>query len=109
MRRRRKETRRVDVYSSNISRYSVYPDYREAGTQGKHAKRPEVRIGDLIEVRIVSIDEDGYGIGSYRGYRVLVEAASPGERINARVKAIRGNTIYAERTGSRQQGGYTGR
>lgn len=99
MRRRRKETRRVDVYSSNISRYSVYPDYREAGAEGKQAREPAVRVGELIEIRVVSIDEDGYGVGSYKGYKVLIEAASPGERISAKVKAVRGNTIYAERVG----------
>jgi len=96
LRRRKKAGRRVDVYSSNIKRYSVYPTYRDAGQRSREA-RAEIPAGEVFEVRISGLDEDGRGVGSYRGYRVLVEAASPGERVRVRVKSVKGRTLYAER------------
>ena len=90
-RRRGKRVRR-DLYGASLSRLSVYP---QAGGPGEGRPEPP-EPGDVLRVRIQSLDEDGAGVGFYRGYRVVVDGASPGETVEALVERVHKRTIYAK-------------
>jgi len=89
LRRRRKA--RGEPYSLDVGRYSVYPPQR--GRRASKQERPSP--GDRILLRITALDENGRGIGFYKGFRVIVEDALPGSRVEAIVTSARGGTIQA--------------
>jgi predicted RNA-binding protein with TRAM domain len=96
VRRRGKRIRR-DVYSSNIQKYSVYP--RPAGGRGGSRGTPntsQLQPGDKISLRIISVDEEGRGVGIYRGVKVIVEGAEPGVQVSVVIRKVEGDTAYAE-------------
>ncbi len=93
VRRRGKRIRR-DVYSSNIQKYSVYPQPRHPEHEPKRASTGKIKRGDTINVRIIDIDDDGRGIGYYMGMKVIVEGVEPGIQVKVRVDKVEGDTIY---------------
>ncbi|MEB2836155.1 MAG: hypothetical protein GSR80_000173 [Desulfurococcales archaeon] len=93
MGRRRKRVRR-DIYSSNIQRLSVYPSAARHGAPDPRAGKPP-SPGDVVSVRIVSLDEDGRGIGYYRGFKVLVDDVEPGINLKVKIVSVEEDAIRA--------------
>ena len=93
MPRRRGKRAGRSIYTSSLSRLSVYP---HAGRPAEEKLPQPPEPGDVILVRVNSIDEDGAGVGVYRGFRVLVDGASPGETVEALVDRVARRTIYAK-------------
>jgi 23S rRNA (uracil1939-C5)-methyltransferase len=56
---------------------------RPSATKEAVGKKP--RVGELIELSIATLDEDGYGIGRAGDFPVLVTGVLPGETVRARI------------------------
>jgi len=52
-------------------------------------------VGDEVNVMINEMDELGRGVVHYRGIRIVVPKAVPGERVRIRIIRIDGNTAQA--------------
>ncbi|MEB3851624.1 MAG: TRAM domain-containing protein [Desulfurococcales archaeon] len=87
MARRRGKRVRRDVYSSNIQRLSVYPNPRSPRESRPQAVR-QLRPGDVVEIRVVELDDDGRGIGYYKGARVIVDDVEPGIQVKVRISRV---------------------
>ncbi len=76
-------------YSVDVQRFSIY--HREEQGSRKRA----LQIGDELNVMINEMDELGRGVVHYRGIRIAVPKAVPGERVRIRITRIDGNTAQA--------------
>ncbi len=92
LRRRGRKSRRTDVYTSNLSKMSVYPRFNRYDDR----KSQEIKEGDVIKVRIIGIDDSGRGIAYYKNVKVLVEDAIPGSEVVCKVVRVSGNLAYAK-------------
>lgn len=57
------------------------------------AKKP--RVGELIELPIATLDEDGYGIGRVGGMAVRVAGVLPGETVRAKITHVGRRELFA--------------
>ena len=96
--RRRGKRVKSNLYGVNVSRLSVYPQAR-IPEEGRRPPKP----GSRIRVHIASVDEEGRGVGSYMGYRVVVDGGEPGESVEAVVTRVSGSTIYARAQGQGEE------
>ena len=76
-------------YSVDVQRFSIY--HREERGSRKRA----LQVGDEVNVMINEMDELGRGVVHYRGIRIVVPKAVPGERVRIRIIRIDGNTAQA--------------
>lgn len=81
MGRRRRVGR--EPYSLDVKRYSVYPTRSSRGDE----KRAPPSPGERVTLRITALDEHGRGVGVYRGFKIVVEDAVPGSRVEALIVA----------------------
>jgi predicted RNA-binding protein with TRAM domain len=59
-------------------------------------ERVALKEGDVIEVRIVGLDETGRGIAYYRGYKVIVDDVTPGSKVVCKLLRVTGNIAYGK-------------
>jgi len=85
---RRRKQHSWNPYTSEIQRYSIYPQYNTDSF--------DLKTGDVITVSINEVDEKGRGLVNYRGRKVIVYNASLGSTVKARVVKITQDTVYAE-------------
>lgn len=55
----------------------------------------KARLGDVFDLTIVALDEDGYGIGCSRDTKVLVTGVLPGETVRVKVTFAGRREIFA--------------
>jgi len=60
------------------------------------AAGPSSKRGDLIELAVTALDEDGNGIGTHDGTNVHVIGALPDERVRARLTHVGKRHLHAE-------------
>ena len=76
-------------YSVDVQRFSIYHREERGG------RRKSLQVGDEINVTINEMDELGRGVVHYRGVRIVVPKAVPGEKVRVRVTRIDGNAAQA--------------
>jgi predicted RNA-binding protein with TRAM domain len=69
-----------EVYNVDVKRFSIY--------RGVNNLKDDVVIGDEIDVLVKEIDENGRGVGFYRGYKVLIPKGFINERVRVRIVKI---------------------
>ncbi len=69
-----------EVYNIDVKRFSIY--------KGVNDLKDDVVIGDEIDVLVKEIDENGRGVGFYRGYKVLIPKGFINERVRVRIVKI---------------------
>lgn len=69
-----------EVYDVDVKRFSIY--------RGVNNLKDDVVIGDEIDVLVKEIDENGRGVGFYRGYKVLIPKGFINERVRVRIVKI---------------------
>lgn len=52
---------------------------------GKEDGTTRLKVGQIIDLTITALNEDGYGVGSHEGWPVLVTGVLPGEEVRGRV------------------------
>jgi predicted RNA-binding protein with TRAM domain len=77
-------------YFLDVKRYSVYPSQ-----SSKREERKPPSPGERVTLRITALDEHGRGVGVYRGFRVIVEDAVPGSRVEALIIGREGGSLRA--------------
>ncbi len=75
-------------YSVDVQRFSIY--HRE-----ERGVRRSLQVGDEVNVVINEMDELGRGVVHYRGVRIVVPKAVPGEKVRIRITRINGNAAQA--------------
>ncbi len=75
-------------YSVDVQRFSIY--HRE-----ERGVRRSLQVGDEVNVVINEMDELGRGVVHYRGVRIVVPKAVPGEKVRIRITRINGNVAQA--------------
>jgi 23S rRNA (uracil1939-C5)-methyltransferase len=65
----------------------------QPGAMVKNEKK--TRLGDVFDLTIAALDEDGYGIGSSRETQVLVTGVLPGETVRVKVTFAGRREIFA--------------
>jgi len=75
-------------YSVDVQRFSIY--HRE-----ERGPRRSLQVGDEVNVMINEMDELGRGVVHYRGIRIVVPKAVPGEKVRIRITRIDGNVAQA--------------
>lgn len=69
-----------NVYNVDVKRFSIYSN--------NNVNKGEVNVGDEIDVVVREIDENGRGVGFYRGYKVLIPKGFINERVRVRIVKI---------------------
>jgi len=69
-----------EVYNIDVKRFSIY--------KGVNDLKDDVVIGDEIDVLVKEIDENGRGVGFYRGYKVLIPKGFINEMVRVRIVKI---------------------
>ncbi|WP_049899195.1 23S rRNA (uridine(2552)-2'-O)-methyltransferase [Natrinema sp. J7-1] len=64
---------------------------------GKGRLTAPVRSGDELEVEIESVGDEGDGIASVDGYRLVVSGAEEGDTVEVRVEDVKPNFGFAQR------------
>jgi len=75
-------------YSVDVQRFSIY--HRE-----ERGPRRSLQVGDEVNVMVNEMDDLGRGIVHYRGIRIIVPKAVPGEKVRIRITRIDGNIAQA--------------
>ena len=65
---------------------------------GKHRLTAPIAEGDIYEVEIVDIGEEGDGVANVEGFTVFVPDATTGETVEIRITDLKPNFAFAERT-----------
>jgi len=73
-------------YTTDLQKLSIYPKTQTDNTL----------IGKTITLVIKDIDENGNGIGTYNGMRVIIPRAELGMKVKAKIKRVNKDTIYAQ-------------
>lgn len=92
------ETTRVAVFSTSASAsQSESPSNTQAASRSHYSESPPVDDGDLVDVEIDSLGDQGDGIGRVGpGYVVIVPDTDVGERVNVRINEAKENVAFAE-------------
>lgn len=90
MARHRKRKHSWNPYTSEIQRLSIYPRVKSG--------YEEFRLKPGMEVVVVinNVDDRGYGVAGYRGYRLHVYNASVGSKVRVRITRVQGSNAYGE-------------
>lgn len=67
---------------------------RPSASREKAAKKPQT--GEVIDLTITTLDEDGYGLSRHEEKPVLVNGALPGETVRARIAFVGKREIFAD-------------
>ena len=74
-----------NVYNIDVKRYSIY------GEKGGTSNKDLLSIGDEINILIKEMDNDGRGIGFYKGRKIIVPKGLINEKVRVRIiKVING-------------------
>lgn len=86
---RSRRKRRSDVYRTDFSRISVYPQFQRP-EQNKGLKRLEP--GDVVRVRVSGLDDDGRPTAVFKGYTIVIDDGSvePGAEVKVRIERVAG-------------------
>ncbi|MEB3817008.1 MAG: TRAM domain-containing protein [Desulfurococcales archaeon] len=84
--------RRGGPYSLDLRRLSVYPSFKPHRSGGETS----LRIGDIVRVHILSMDDEGRGVGYIRGCKVIVEDAEPGTDVVVKIVGAEGRTFHGQ-------------
>ncbi len=76
-------------YSVDVQRFSIY--HREERGNRKRT----LQVGDEVNVIISEMDELGRGVVHYRGIKIAVPKAVPGEKVRIRITKVNGSTAQA--------------
>ena len=89
-----RETTHVALFSTSTSESR---SNSQSASRGQHSEEPPVNDGDLIDVEIDSLGDQGDGIGRVGpGYVVIVPDTDVGERVNVRINEAKENVAFAE-------------
>jgi predicted RNA-binding protein with TRAM domain len=88
---RRRRIRR-EPYSLDVKRYSVYPTRSSGGEE----RRVPLSPGERVVLKITALDEHGRGVGVYKGFKIIVEDAVPGSRVEAVIVGREGRILRAK-------------
>ncbi len=69
-----------NIYNVDVKRFSIY--------NNNNMDRNKVSVGDEIDVLVREIDDNGRGVGFYKGYRVLVPKGFVNEKVRVRIIKI---------------------
>lgn len=61
---------------------------KEQSGQREPRPMPTLQSGQTVELKIVSVNDDGFGVAQHQGTRVLVAGGLPGEQLVARVTYV---------------------
>jgi len=90
------ETAQVALFSTPTSN----PNQRsndQSATQRSHSESPPVEEGEVVDVEIDSLGDQGDGIGRVGpGYVLIVPETDVGERVSVRVTETKDNVAFAE-------------
>lgn len=67
-------------------------------TKPKHVA-DRLHTGQVIELTVAGIDEEGFGLASYQGKKLLVSGPLPGEKVSVRLTHCGPRTMFAETVG----------
>jgi len=67
---------------------------RPAASREKAAKKPQV--GEIVDLAITTLDEDGYGLSRHEEKPALVNGALPGETVRARITFVGRRELFAD-------------
>lgn len=72
-------------------------DHRPARPEraGKEEREPSLRSGQVLELKINSTNDDGFGVANHEGTRVLVAGGLPGEVLVARITYVGRREAFA--------------
>ena len=92
------ETARVAVFSTTASASkSDSPSNAQSESRSHYSEPPPVDDGDLVDIEIDSLGDQGDGIGRVGpGYVVIVPDTDVGERVNVRITETKENVAFAE-------------
>ena len=90
------EPTKVAVFSTAPSA-SDSSSNSQSATQRTHSESPPVDEGDIVDVEIDSLGDQGDGIGRVGpGYVVIVPETDVGERVSVRIIEAKENVAFAE-------------
>ena len=92
------DTAQVAVFStSDSTEESSSPSQSPAGSQTHHSESPPVDEGEVVDVEIDSLGDQGDGIGRVGpGYVLIVPDTDVGERVSVRITETKENVAFAE-------------
>ena len=70
-------------------------DHRPASPARAGKDEPALRSGQLLEVKINSTNDDGFGVANHEGTRVLVAGGLPGEVLVTRITYVGRREVFA--------------
>jgi 23S rRNA (uracil1939-C5)-methyltransferase len=66
------------------------------GKEKDRLKEKPLSLGDIIELEIVGISHQGWGIGRYSGFTVFVPGSLAGERVKVKIRQVKKSFAVAE-------------
>jgi 23S rRNA (uracil1939-C5)-methyltransferase len=70
----------------------------KAKPRGNTQQKPDVRKGEVVEIALSSLDDEGYGIGACGDRRIRILGGLPGERLLARIDHAGMRTVTGHAT-----------
>jgi predicted RNA-binding protein with TRAM domain len=88
----------VAIFSTaDSTEKSSSPSESPAATHTDHAESPPVDEGDIVDVEIDSLGDQGDGIGRVGpGYVLIVPDTDVGERVSVRINETKENVAFAD-------------
>jgi predicted RNA-binding protein with TRAM domain len=89
-------TYRVGLFEVDDSGTTAQPDTTASGTRNRHDE-PPVEEGEVIDVEIEDLGEEGDGIARVGpGYVVFVPDTTVGERVSIELTSVRENVAFGD-------------
>lgn len=83
-----------EPYSRDPSRWSVYPKIPKPK---EFKPNSSLSKGDVVEVEITGVDEEGCGVARYGRYKVKVcEHLAVGDRVRVKITSVSGSEARGE-------------
>lgn len=89
-------TTQVGLFSTPTSDTTHSPN-TQSPTERQHTESPPVEEGEIVDVEIDSLGDQGDGIGRVGpGYVLIVPETDVGERVSVRITETKDNVAFAE-------------
>jgi 23S rRNA (uracil1939-C5)-methyltransferase len=62
----------------------------------KTEDRPKPKVGEIVDIDVVTLDSDGYGLGTFLDRPLLINGVLPGERVKAKITFTGRKELFAD-------------
>lgn len=86
MKRRGEKDRTSDIYN-----YRIFTSYSQ---NTKKDTKNDISVGQIISVDIRELDEKGRGTTRLGDFTIVINGATVGDRVKAKIEKVQGNVAY---------------